>query len=196
MKRATKQAVFRKTAALYSAMQEQYGQCAETIGLTCSGCADNCCTSFFQHHTYVEWAYLFKGLSMLPEERQRTILHRAKEYVSQARMVIAQGGRPKIMCPLNEAGLCSLYEYRLMICRLHGVPNLLRMPDGTRRDFPGCVRAQAITASRGAGVALDRTDLYRRLALIEMQLLGSRKGKLPRVNLTLAEMLVSGPPPV
>jgi hypothetical protein len=61
--KTTPQAVFRKLAALYERMGRAYETSAQSIGLSCAGCPDNCCTSFFQHHTYVEWAYLWKGLA-------------------------------------------------------------------------------------------------------------------------------------
>jgi hypothetical protein len=97
------------------------------------------------------------------------------------------------MCPLNDDGLCGLYGHRLMICRLHGVPNVLIGSMGVR-EFPGCGPCQRLTAEGKGGKAMDRTPLLRRLAALEMELWGSRPGRPPKVDMTLAEMILAGPP--
>jgi Fe-S-cluster containining protein len=194
MSKQTKAAVFRKLQALYARMDAAYDEAAEAMGLTCDGCADNCCTSFFQHHTYVEWAYLWQGLRKLPEAKRDEFLDRARRNVEDAQAQLARGRRPAIMCPLNEDGLCGLYEHRMMICRLHGVPNTMRAPRGGEKTFPGCHRAQELAAAMEAAPVVDRTPLYQELARLEMALLGRRAGKLPRVDHTLAQLMVMGPP--
>ena len=111
---------------------------------------------------------------------------------------MARGDRPHIMCPLNERGLCSLYSHRLMICRTHGVPATLRRPDGQHLRFPGCFRCQEIVRSRYSeeteAPAMDRTILYQRLAQLESRFLGEKRQLFPKVKLTIAEMIVNGPP--
>jgi Fe-S-cluster containining protein len=186
--------LFRKLSLLYSEMEEAYNQAACKIGLSCRGCPDNCCTSHFQHHTYIEWAYLWKGIQSRPDEKQREFMNRAGEYVKQSRGLLAQGLKPRIMCPLNDNGLCQLYEYRLMICRMHGVPNSFVRPDGKKMSFPGCFRCQQLYSHLEDVPVLDRTGLYRNLASLEMAFVGRNIKTLPRVSLTLAEMLVQGPP--
>ncbi|MCI5160334.1 MAG: hypothetical protein D3906_18295 [Candidatus Electrothrix sp. AUS1_2] len=95
--------------AIYQAMQEGYEQVAAQIGLTCTDCPDNCCDSYFLHHTYSEWAYLRQGLSLLDSEELARIIERAKEYIAQCAAPLAQGRHPQIMCPLlNDKGLCGL----------------------------------------------------------------------------------------
>jgi GNAT superfamily N-acetyltransferase len=193
-KEALKSTPFKKLSRLYSEMEETYNRTAGKIGLSCHGCPDNCCTSHFQHHTYIEWAYLWKGIGFRPDEKQRELMNRAGEYVRQSRALLAQGLRPRIMCPLNDNGLCQLYEYRLMVCRMHGVPNSFVRPDGKRLSFPGCFRCQELYSHLKEVPVLDRTAFYRDLASLEMAFVGPRIKTLPRVNLTLAEMLVQGPP--
>jgi hypothetical protein len=186
---------FRKLAALYADMQDAYARHAQALGLTCDNCPDNCCTSYFQHHTRIEWAYLLQGLSELPPERRTEYEKRARMYVREAGDALARGERPHIMCPLNDDGRCGVYTHRLMICRLHGVPNRLRYPDGRTLDFPGCFRSQELCAAADSFPVLDRTALYTRLMELEVQFVGpGRIRSLPRVDLTLAEMIVQGTP--
>jgi hypothetical protein len=186
---------FRKLAALYADMQDAYVRHAGALALTCDNCPDNCCTSYFQHHTRIEWAYLLQGLSELPPERRAEYERRARTYVREAGDALARGERPHIMCPLNDEGRCGVYMHRLMICRLHGVPNRLRYPNGRSVDFPGCFRSQELCAAADSFPVLDRTALYTRLMELEVQFVGPGKIRsLPRVDLTLAEMIVQGTP--
>ena len=179
---------------LYADMENRYADIAANIGLTCVDCPDNCCTSYFQHHTHVEWAYLWQGLATLPDTRLREIRGRAEKYVGEARRMLAEQRAPDIMCPLNEEGRCILYAHRLMICRLHGVPNAFTLPNGVAKEFPGCFRSQELTANNPDLPKLDRTEFYRRLAELEMDYLRGMTKKPARVRLTLAEMIHQGPP--
>jgi hypothetical protein len=85
-----------------------------------------------------------------------------------------------------------------MICRTHGVPATLTRPDGQHLRFPGCFRCQEVVSSTFAvetdAPAMDRTILYQRLAQLETRFLGDKKGIFPRIKLTIAEMIVGGPP--
>lgn len=183
-----------KVAALYARMEKAYDIVATQLGFSCAGCADNCCDSYFLHHTYLEWAYMWEGLNALPEARRKQILERAAEYAATAERALARGERPVAMCPLNEAGRCSLYGHRLMICRLHGVPSSLTLPDDRRKTFPGCPRCQELTRGRSAVPTVERTSLLRDLALLEQELLGESRGELPRVKKTIADLILLGSP--
>jgi hypothetical protein len=180
-----------KLARLYADMDAAYEATAAAVGLDCSGCAENCCRSYFQHHTHVEWLYLRQGLAALPAGRRATYLARARDYLEAAAAGLARGEVPRLMCPVNDDGLCGLRQHRLMICRLHGVPNVL-IGAGGIQEFPGCGPCQRLTAGRRGAPVMDRTPLLRRLATLEMELWGSRPGRPPRVDLTLAAMLAAG----
>ena len=188
--------LFTKLSLLYSEMEGAYNRTAGKIGLSCRGCPDNCCTSHFQHHTYIEWAYLWKGIRSRPDEEQREFINRAGAYVKESRILLAQGLRPRIMCPLNDDGLCQLYEYRSMICRMHGVPNSFVRPDGKQMSFPGCFRCQELYSHLEEVPVLDRTGFYRNLASLEIAFVGPKIKTLPRASLTLAEMVVQGAPEI
>ena len=201
MKKLTPKGAFRKLASIYDRMVDQYAGAAEAIGLTCEGCTDNCCLSFFQHHTYVEWAYLWEGLNQLPPDRLEEIKARAQDYVDQAQAALSRGERPHVMCPLNldeKQGICGLYDHRLMICRMHGVPNILVKPTGQVVRFPGCYRCQDLTGAMEAegetAPEVDRTPLYKELVMLEMQFVGKNLRQFPKVDHTIAEMIVLGPP--
>jgi len=185
-----------RLAGLYERMEQAYDQVADRIGLSCSHCLDNCCTSYFQHHTYIEWAYLWSGLETCSPSRRQAVQEKAQAYVQATREALAADLKPGMMCPLNQDGWCDLYAYRMMICRLHGVPNRVRMPDGQTREFPGCATTQQLVSGQSRFPALDRTPFYVELAQLEREFLSSGSRSLPRVKLTLAEMIVQGPPPI
>ncbi|MBG0775055.1 MAG: hypothetical protein H0S85_01300 [Desulfovibrionaceae bacterium] len=186
--------VFARLEKLYAAMQAEYDRLAAPAGFTCADCGQNCCVSYFQHHTYVEWTYLWRGMAALDTARRERFLERAEDYVRRTSAMLRRGLRPQIMCPLNEDGLCGLYSHRLMICRMHGTAHRFVRPDGVAERFPGCYRFEDLTREAETPPVLDRTPLYRELAAIEMAFLGDRLRALPKVNLTLAEMLVQGIP--
>ena len=185
-------------AEIYETMATSYDQVARQLSLTCEGCPDNCCDSYFQHYTYCEWAYLWQGIRALDDESLDRILARAKEYVQQSAEILARGERPQLACPLLDDGLCGLYKHRLMICRTHGVPAVLTRPDGQYMRFPGCFRCQEIVGStyrvEADAPAMDRTILYRRLAQLESRFLGNMRHLYPKLKMTIADMIVTGPP--
>ncbi len=183
-------------AKVYKEMEEAYDEVAQQLNFTCEGCPDNCCDSYFLHHTYIEWAYLWHGLKQLPLKRQQQIRKRALDYVTACETAKKQEERPEVMCPLNDEGLCSLYAYRLMVCRTHGVPSQMIRPDGKRFNFPGCFRCQEIVESLGTDTPpqFDRTALLQKLVRLEKVLMGDKRHLYPKVRLTIAEMLVKGPP--
>lgn len=187
-------------AAIYQAMQEGYERVSEEVGLTCEGCPDNCCDSYFLHHTYSEWAYLRQGLCRLDAEERERIVNRAKEYIAHSAEPLAEGRHPRIICPLNDNGLCSLYQHRMLVCRMHGIPATLTRPDGQSMRFPGCFRCQEIVQEKYESAtdapAMDRSRLFRQLAALEARLLGKRNHLYPRVKKTIAQMIVEGPPSV
>ena len=180
---------------LYAEMEQAYGEHARSAGLSCEGCPTNCCTSFFQHHTYVEWIYAVKGVQAYTKEKQKEVVERAKAYTAHAKERLAAQTVPNAMCPLNEDGLCIIYPYRLMICRMHGTKNFLRLPNGREQHFRGCERFVALP-NAGEVPYLDRTPFYQRLAALEMEVLRRAGRPLPGVKLTLAEMIILGPPKI
>lgn len=184
---------------LYSRMEADYATVAKALQFGCSGCPDNCCDSYFLHHTYAEWAYLWRGLRQLAPDTQKKVRLWAERYQEGCRLARERDERPQVMCPLNEDGLCMLYKHRLLVCRTHGVPARMRRPDGQVLEFRGCFRCQQIVEEREQQQGLktpqvERTPLLMELVKLEDELLGYRRHVYPKVKLTIAEMILKGPP--
>ena len=188
----------RELADIYTTMELQYDAVAGKVGLSCSGCPDNCCDSYFLHYTYSEWAYIWQGIRALDDETLEIILERSKRYVEESRKILQRGERPKLLCPLNDEGLCTLYSHRLMICRLHGIPASMTRPDGQELKFPGCFRCQEIIQENYQKETdvpfMNRTELLGRVASLESELLGGKRHLFPKVRRSIAEMIADGPP--
>jgi len=183
---------------IYEELERLYADVAARICFSCDKCPDNCCDSYFQHHTYLEWAYMYMGVKELPKKKKKEIVVRAAEYIAQCHKVLAEGGRPQVMCPLNENGRCVLYKHRMLVCRTHGVPATITRPDGQSMHFPGCFRCQEKVKKKfmheSKAPRVERTPFLQRLAKLENELLYNRRNDYPRVNKTIAEMLVEGAP--
>ena len=179
---------------VYQEMETAYDQTAKLLQFSCEGCPDNCCDSYFQHHTYIEWCYLWVGISKLQDDEQKIIITRAQKYLIEVETAMSRGERPQAMCPLNNDGLCMVYKYRLMVCRTHGVPAVITRPDGQKLSFPGCFRCQERVGENENPPYVERTPMLRQLALLENELLQNNRHLYPRVKLTIAQMLVKGPP--
>lgn len=181
--------IFPRLATVYAEMEQAYLQVATLLDFSCQGCPDNCCDSYFQHHTYVEWAYLRQGFDALPEDRRAEYQRRSRAAMVSYQEALAKGERPQVMCPINDNGLCGLYQHRLMICRLHGVPASMTSPNGKQHQFPGCFRCQEITEGQANVTTMDRTRFFKTMVGLEQEFL--RGHSLPRIKMTLAEMLVT-----
>jgi hypothetical protein len=185
---------------IYQEMETEYSRVAAELSFSCEGCPDNCCDSYFQHHTYAEWSYLWLGFRQLPSEEQMEILMKAEAHQRACENALAREERPQVMCPLNQKGLCILYPYRLMVCRTHGVPATMTRPDGRRLSFPGCFRCQELVEGQYQNKTrvphMERTPQLKQLAMLENDLMEGRRHLYPRINLTIAQMLLQGPPSI
>jgi Fe-S-cluster containining protein len=95
------------------------------------GCSD-CCHQLFQI-TELEAAYISAAVQLLPAERREALQTRARTYVEARRKLVTAGGEPeswghlppagtRLACPALEDGICSLYEFRPLICHKFGMP--------------------------------------------------------------------------
>jgi Fe-S-cluster containining protein len=176
-----------RLTVLFAAMDRKYAEVAGACGFVCQGCEDNCCATHFYHHTLAEYVYLLKGFGGLAGSRQQEIGRRAAQVRRQNAADEASGLASRRMCPLNADGRCTLYPFRPMICRLHGLPHVLNRPDGRRLVGPGCGVFTATCQGKGP-VHLDRTPFYRSLAELEKSL-RQALGIDAKFKCTIAQML-------
>lgn len=156
-----------KTKGLYAAMQAGYDAVAGSCGFSCEGCKDNCCVQRFFHHTHIEYLLLKEGMKQADEELRERIFSRANMVVNSYMHEIEAGELMPIMCPVNEGGLCTLYEWRPMICRLHGLPYKSPKRDGTELLGDGCARFYV--QHPDVELRLDRSMFYPQMAQLELE---------------------------
>ena len=85
------------------------------------GCSD-CCQQKL-NLLPLEYSFLQKGFSLLPEPMKKIVRNRAD-----------QGLEDYTSCVLLDHGACVLYERRPIICRTHGLPLFITEGDKERRD--------------------------------------------------------------
>lgn len=172
---------------LFAAMDRRYADAAGYYGFRCEGCEDNCCRTRFYHHTYLEFLYIDSGLKKLDCRRQSEILSRASEVCRKTATSNEKAEPVRLMCPLNYDGLCVIYEYRPMICRLHGIPHELQKPGQNLIQGPGCGMFDHRCSDKNY-YKFDRTPFYFEMARLENEL-KQAIGLDGRIKMTIAEMI-------
>lgn len=177
--------IFRDMDRTYAAVAEQYG-------FRCNGCVENCCLTRFYHHTLLEYLYLVEGMGTLDASARQAVLKQALAVSTRMAGADRRGEALRIMCPLNQDGRCTLYPYRPMICRLHGIPHELHRPDGDVIKNPGCDEffKGCRESGKTAYIRFDRTPFYRQMAMLEKEL-RLQTGYADTIKLTIAQMLVT-----
>lgn len=173
-------------SALYKRMDQAYDRVAGQYGFQCRGCMDNCCRSLFFHHTHIEKAYLLSGFNLLEQEQKKEVCKKAAVYVDKTFSTGTEPKSLKLICPLNKDGLCILYPYRPMICRLHGLPHELNRPGAPPLKGPGC---DAGEFGQTDYIPFDRTPFYVEMARIEKAFRKSEH-KNGKIRETIAQMLI------
>ena len=174
---------------LYKAMDRKYQEAADHYGFQCNGCDDNCCYTRFYHYTLLEYLYIRKGYHLLERERQTQITRSALDVCRKTEVADKKGRAVRLMCPVNVAGLCVLYAYRPMICRLHGIPHELQTPGRPVSYGPGCGAFDEQCSGRPY-FKFDRTPFYSEMAGLESEF-KQTIGLTGKVKLTIAEMIIS-----
>ncbi|MBW1984772.1 MAG: hypothetical protein JRI53_08630 [Deltaproteobacteria bacterium] len=186
--RYKKDAHFKKRLEeLYRAMDSKYKAAADFYEFACTGCEDNCCFTRFYHHTFVEYFYILDGFEALEHEKSMEVKKRAGEVCKKSNAADEKGTPVRLLCPLNIDSLCSLYQYRPMICRLHGVPHELNTPERGISRTPGCGYFMKQHKDKDY-FSFDRSSLYLEMAKLERDF-RQKAGALDKVKLTVAEML-------
>ncbi|CAN2041811.1 YkgJ family cysteine cluster protein [Candidatus Magnetomoraceae bacterium gMMP-15] len=175
---------------IYEFMDKSYENAALHYGFKCKGCEDNCCFTRFYHHTRIEQFYLIHGFNTLSENQKHEISERAYVVCKKTEKADSIGKKVRLMCPLNFNERCILYQYRPMICRLHGLAHELRPPGRPVQYSPGCdVFTKYCENHVKKYYTFDRTPFYMRMAGLERDLKASL-GINEKIKMTVAEIIV------
>lgn len=138
------QNTIRKYQALLATIDEWFNRCKTLSGnqIHCVAGCSACCRGLFDI-TLLDAYLLQTGFSQLPENRQQAIRLKAEGRLRQLRTEWPDLHHPYLLnhlpdelwtempeddetpCPLlDERGVCLIYDYRPMICRTHGLPNI------------------------------------------------------------------------
>lgn len=176
-----------RLAAIYTKMDAGYNEASDYYGFCCGGCEENCCFTRFYHHTFIEYLYILEGLKTLANGNKTEIREKARLVCRQTAELERSGLPVRLLCPLNYEGLCALYSYRPMICRLHGIPHELTIPGKERVLSPGCGEFMTRCGEKEY-VIFDRTSFYAEMAGLEKEF-KTAFGISERIKLTVAGML-------
>ena len=174
---------------IYAHMDEKYNQAAEYYDFTCNGCRDNCCLTRFYHHTLLEYLYIRKGFSKLGTNIRPDVKKKALNVLRLTAEADQNKKTARVMCPLNLDGLCLIYHFRPMICRLHGIPHELNRPGRGIICSPGCDEFTKLYGSKKY-CKFDRTPFYIKMAGLEKELKES-VGIAHKIKMTIAEMIIN-----
>ena len=179
---------FDRLAKLYADMNRAYKNAADYYGFHCTGCKDNCCLTRFYHHTYLEYFYLLRGCESLDPEIKTDIIKKASDLCGKMADADNKGIKLRLMCPLNFNDLCLLYDYRPMICRLHGIPHELHRHDQNVFYGQGCELFTGQSEGK-TYFKFDRTPFYLEMSRLETELKQSA-GIAQKMKMTVAQMLL------
>ena len=179
---------FDRLQAIFADMDRKYGKAADYYGFQCRGCEDNCCLTRFYHHTYLEYLFILRGFNALEPSIRHTIQAKAESVCRQTQVADNKGLPVRLMCPLNKDGMCALYHYRPMICRLHGIPHELHKPGRSIVRGPGCGEFDNQSSDKPY-IKFDRTRFYFEMAGLENEFKRAT-GLSGRIKLTIAEMII------
>ncbi|MFQ3574267.1 MAG: hypothetical protein SNJ53_06510 [Thermodesulfovibrionales bacterium] len=176
-----------KIRNLYSTIDAMYEVASRHYAFSCEGCDAHCCKTRFYHYTCAEFLYLKAGFDTLDSSKKeylKSLAHRYESHYLNADEESLQ------MCPLNEGGLCILYEWRPMICRLHGLPSETQDINMTATFYGGCESFIRKNLKDGyVYMTINRTIYYREMAKIEHDLRASL-GISPPERLTVSGMIL------
>jgi len=173
---------------IFADMDQKYEKAAAHYGFQCRGCEDNCCLTRFHHHTFLEFFFIRDGFRLLDPSAQIAIRSKAEAVCRRSAQALKIGSTVRLMCPLNAAGLCRLYPYRPMICRLHGIPHELHKPGQPVSHGPGCNFFEEHFYGKPY-YKFDRTPFYFEIAGLENEF-KQATGLSGRIKLTIAEMII------
>jgi hypothetical protein len=173
---------------LYQRMDESYREAARQTGFSCDNCdGEACCTVDLRIYTFAEKLFLQHGLASLEAPLREEIRRRCREMLKAKEEDPLGAAYRNSVCALNFRGRCVLYQYRPMICRLAGIPHFITRPDGKTLERGGCIRYEKEFQPSNPDVRVNRSDLYRDMAILELDVVRARHERTPPE--TIAELL-------
>lgn len=171
-----------RLSVLYGLIDAEYQAVSQRTGFSCEGCDGvKCCTVDVTLHTLVEMLYLRRGFNTLETSGQLEILGRCRAMIKAKEDDPFGDAYREAVCALNFDGLCVLYEYRPMICRLAGIRHFILRPDGKSTESTGCFRYERDvlggpieSLETAPELKIDRTTFYRSMAELEMEVVRAR----------------------
>ena len=174
---------------IFTAMDLEYARAASHYQFQCDGCTNSCCLTRFYHHTYLEYFYFRRSFEKLDSRKKDEIIVKAEEVCRATAKADEKDMPVRLMCPLNDDSLCTLYPFRPMICRMHGIPHELQKPGQDVIHGPGCSTFDERCADKGY-FKFDRTPIYVALANLENEF-KQTVGIEGKIKMTVAEMILS-----
>lgn len=104
------------------------------------GCAQ-CCQTGYYPVTNLEYEFLKIGFNRLEKDKQDIIRQDVLDLYKKRKLFIKSGNEKDAFlykCPLLFNNLCSIYEHRPLICRIHGLITL-GLKGGNNFKLPGCL---------------------------------------------------------
>jgi len=108
--------------------------------IKCSAGCSHCCESGYYPVTNLEFDFLKTGFDTLDAEKQDIILKKCNKTEEDLSKFIESGSKMQDFayeCPILNNGMCSLYEYRPILCRVYGL--ITPKPENSSRyGIPAC----------------------------------------------------------
>lgn len=145
-----------------------------------SGCTE-CCYHLFQI-TEPEAAYIASGVEHLDKHRREALRERARGYL-QALEKIAP---TRLSCPALEDGVCSIYEFRPLMCHKFGMP--LYNPDKPGQIFACELNFQAGEEITDPQLIQIQTRIHQDWKQLQAEYRGARGGH--SVTLSVAQAIL------
>ncbi len=174
---------FTKLKKLYDEMDKEYKEAADKHKFKCESCKDNCCKTFFFHHTYIEAYYFIEKLKRLKSKEYQSVVLKAKQNIQKNQ-------KESYSCPVFVDEKCILYEARPLICRLHGIPyKFTNFVSNETKKGQGCLFFSK-TAIHTNEIFLDRTKIYHDLMKLEVAF-RKEKNFTKKIKMTITDFILS-----
>jgi len=173
-------------------MDDAYQKAADYFGFNCTGCEDNCCFTRFYHHTLLEYFFILEGYNRLGHEKQAEVKRRALKICQKTDLADEKEEPIRLMCPLNVDGFCLTYDFRPLICRLHGIPHEFHKSGRAVMYGRGC-DAFYKHCPKKEPFKFDRTPFYLKMAQLEKEL-RQAVDMTQKIKMTIAQMITTFAP--